>query len=154
MKDKIIAILLCAVMLASGTLLALQVEKSRIYQQSRLLRAVLDQESVGLAEILTDRRNFRMLRSFAGAAVSAYINFELIPVHEAQKFAVIFDSLGDGMEIDTFEYRGRDLILRGAATQEEYQEFVARLQGRVNIAENEHFVADGEERFMIVISPA
>ena len=120
----------------AASLLADLAANSRISHQSRLISAIFDQESVGILEIATDRSNFNMLMSFAGAVATAYIDFELIPAGEASTFIAIFESLDQSIEIDGFEYISRDIKIFGLAnTAQDYGAFLSRLAERDYFAE-------------------
>lgn len=153
-KDAVIAVLLIAAVIYSTMLLALEIAGSSIYRQSRIVSMLVQQDTVGISGLLEDRRNLDMLIKFAGALTAAYINFELIPVGEAPTFAAVFESLPEGVNIDGFEYRRKDLRIDGvAAAKPNYEAFLAGLKGR------EHFASvsgryydstDGMVRFQII----
>jgi len=143
---------LSAVILISSTAAAGFVEKSRLSQQSRILRAVIDAESVGLWEMIFDRQNLIMLTNFVVAVADAYIHFELIPLNEAETFAVIFDSLNDGTAVDGFEYSGRNLTIHGVSESErDFRDFLENLERKDYFGETEIVSADGVDvvRFLV-----
>jgi hypothetical protein len=115
------------ILLAAG-LLAGALKKSELYSQSRFLSTLLSEDAVELRDFATDRENLSTLVKFVGAVTEAYIDFELIPVGEADAFAAVFESRPRAVRIVRFEYRGKDLSIFGTAPDEaQYGEFVARL---------------------------
>jgi len=149
------ALLLAAAVLLGSMLLARQVENSELYRQSRIVRLVVSQDTVGLADILRDRGNVQMLLKFAGAVTSAYINFELIPLHEADTFAALFQSLDPQITVSAFSYQGRSLTVDGAAdTERGYERFVENLrqQGYFASVSGDYYIAtDDTVQFRIVL---
>ena len=103
------ALLLAALMLLSTSWLADRVRQSTFYRQSRIVSSIVSLDSVGVMDIVSDRRNIDLLSKFAGAVASAYINFELIPIHEASTFAAVYESINSDVSIDSFSYRRRNL---------------------------------------------
>ena len=105
--------------------------ESTAYRQSRIISSVFSEESdVGLTAVLADRQARDLLIEFARALMSAYVSFELIPYGQFETFGVVYSSLGPAVEIDSFAYRGHDLIITGFAPDEEsYLEFLSRLEG-------------------------
>ena len=88
---------------------------SQLYQQSRIISALLKQDAFEVSSIMENRRNVELLLKFAGAAAAAYIDFELIPLREGATFAAVFESTNAGVEIDGFSYRGTTLMITGRA---------------------------------------
>lgn len=125
---SIVALALVAVIFLSTTHAARLVLNSEIYGKSRLISRIVAQDSVGVVNIVADRRNIDMLLKFVGAITSAYIDFELIPLNEAGTFAVVFESAVDLVEIEKFSYHRKDLTIEGTAADEEsYADFLQRL---------------------------
>lgn len=113
------ALLSAGLVLFGATFAAQQVLSSKLYTQSRLIRRIVQQEQIQLADMASNRRNLDLLLQFAGAVTSAYIDFELIPINEANTFAVIFDSLPGNIEITHFDYQRKDLIIEGISPDPE-----------------------------------
>ena len=107
------------------------VRESTAYRQSQIISSVFSEESdVGLGAVLADRQARDLLIEFARALMSAYVSFELIPYGQFETFGVVYSSLGQAVEIDSFAYRGHDLIITGFAPDEEsYLEFLSGLEG-------------------------
>lgn len=130
---------LCALLIAACILLASsygadQLRSSQVYSQSRLISMIFSQDEVNLTDLVADRQNIDMLVKFVGAATSAYINFELIPVNEASTFVAVFESATGLVQIDHFEYHRKNLTIAGTAdTRESYGTFLTGLRN------TEHF---------------
>ena len=107
-----------------------EVRESTAYRHSQIISSVFSEdESVGLTTVLTDRQARGLLIEFTRALMSAYLSFELIPYGQFETFGVVYASLGPAVEIDSFAYRGHDLIITGFAPDEEsYQEFLSGLK--------------------------
>lgn len=152
--DTAIAALLIAAIIYSTMLLALEVVNSSIYRQSRIVSMLVQQDTVGITELLEDSRNIDMVIKFAGALTSAYINFELIPLGEASTFVAVFESLPKGVNIDGFEYRRKDLHIEGTAEDESgYEAFLTELTGQGHFASvtgSCYESTDGRRHFKII----
>jgi hypothetical protein len=124
----------CALTIAASILLgthltAAWITNSRIYLNSMLLVSITDRdEGVSMFRVITDTEKRDMTARFIGALTNAYLRFELLPHTEAQTFAAVFQSLGEGIHISEFEYKRHDLLIRGNAdTAEAYEAFLRQL---------------------------
>ena len=150
----ITAATLAAGILLTSVLLAGRVASSSLFLQSKLVGSVFSQESVGFADMLNRRENVRMLFKFAGAVTAAYINFELIPVHEADTFAAVFEGINDDVTVDKFEYQRKNLIIDGTAlTREGYGQFVEALRDEgyfTSVSADEYITTEDTIRFRMI----
>lgn len=148
------ALLAAGIILLCSMLLVQRVENSSLYRQGRFVGSVLSQESVGAGEILGNTKSIRMTVKFAAAVTSAYINFELIPVNEASTFVVIFESVNDGINVELFEYRRKNLVIDGYAdTQEAFEAFLGNLRHRDyfdSVSGDSYLTTEDTVRFRIV----
>jgi hypothetical protein len=116
-----------AILLLTG-FLAGELRQSGLYSGSRFLSVILSQDTMELRELVSDRENVETLLQFVGAVTAAYIDFELIPLGEADTFSVVFQSRPPGVRIDSFAYHGEDLSIFGTAPGgAEYDAFVRGL---------------------------
>ena len=150
-SSGILALLLAAIIFGSMHLLANTVKNSGVYRQSRVISLLISQDSVGLGGMVTDTRNLPTLLKFTGALTSAYIDFELIPLNEINTFAVVWESMPEGLEIERFRYRGHNLSIYGVApTRASYREFVTALRGHNyfdSVSEQSYLTTDDTVRF-------
>jgi len=134
-KDCALALLLAAAISLSGTFLSGQalesVRESALYRRSQIIGSIFSRQDAGITEIALSPRARGLLLKFAGALADAYVNFEMIPHSELTTFTVVYESLGPLVEIESFTYRRKDLIITGRAPDENgYQEFMERLRSR------------------------
>lgn len=152
--DVITAVLAAALILYSTMFLARKAVDSQIYQQSRMVSMLVQQDALDLSDMLSDTRGAGMIIKFAGALASAYINFELIPVNEAPTFMAVFDSMPEGVSINGFGYHRKDLSVTGTATTNDgYESFVAALRERdyfASVSGSGYETTDGSVRFEII----
>ncbi|MGI6403792.1 MAG: hypothetical protein ACOX0K_06200 [Oscillospiraceae bacterium] len=137
-SETLTALLLAAALLLGGMLLSAQVLESNFYRKSQIIRLLTQdpQQSPGMVGMLTDSRNRAVLMKFAGAVANGYVNFELIPVNEAETFSAVYQSLGPVVEVEEFIYHRRNLVIVGTAPDEAYyRELLRRLRSK------EHFEA-------------
>ena len=106
-------------------------QESAVYRQSVVISSLFSQgDEPSLGTALTDARTRGLLLEFARALTSAYVTFELIPYGQLETFGVVYASLDPRLEIESFAYRGHDLIITGFAPDEEsYHKFLAGLRG-------------------------
>lgn len=153
--QSLTALLLAAAVLLGSTLLAHRVQRSELYRQSRIVRLLVSQDGVGVGAILQERANVQLLLKFAGAVTSAYINFDLIPVHEADTFSALFESLDPEITVDSFAYQGKSLTVDGSAeTQQGYERFVENLRSRdyfASVSGDSYLSTDNAVKFRIVL---
>lgn len=133
--DSAMALFLCVSIMLGGVMVSRQFRESRIYRQSMIIGSIYNETGSdslpGWSGLLTDPRSRNALIKFAGAVASAYVTFELIPVNEAETFAVIYESMPTDMEIGGFAYHRRDLTITGtAAGLPVYLEFLDKLRER------------------------
>lgn len=156
LSETITAILLISAVISVSAFLSLEVKSSALYRQSRVLSMLIRQEPAGIAGVLKDTRNIDMAVKFAGALTTAYINFELIPLGEAATFAAVFESIPEGVDIESFEYRRKDLYITVSAGDADYLAFISGLR------DQEHFSSvtgkrlvsgDGKAMYEIVCVP-
>jgi len=153
-SQTVTALLLAAAILLATILMAWRVQDSALYRQSTVIRSIFSQESVGMGELLGQRKNIQMLAKFVGAVTTAYINFELIPVNEAATFAAVFQSVGEDITVDRFEYQRRNLEIDGTALSVEgYQRFVEslRVQNHFDSVSGDYYITtDDTVRFTVI----
>lgn len=136
LTDAIIAVAAITAVIYSTMLLAGAVINSSIYRQSRVVSMLVQQESIDIPGMLEDTRGIELVIKFAGALTTAYINFEMIPVGEESTFVAVFESMNDKVDIESFEYRRKDLSITGtAATKADFESFLETL------SERKHFVS-------------
>ena len=110
-------------------LLALGARNSRIYQHGVVLGFIARQEQVSLLALVTNPEKRSVMTKFIGATTAAYLDFEMLPYGGAQTFTAVFSSLGEGIAIEGFEYRRRDLMISGFAdSPEAFDGFISRLE--------------------------
>lgn len=147
-----LALVLC--ILCGTILLSRQVESSTVYRQSLIIGSVFSQKSVGVGDVLKNSKNMEMLFKFAGAVTGAYINFELIPIYEADTFVAVFESANDNITVDAFTYHRKNLVIDGTAeTGADYEAFAGALrdQGHFESVSGDHYTAtDNTVKFKIV----
>lgn len=152
--DIIIAALTAALILYSTMFLARKAVDSQVYQQSRIVSMLVQQDTLDISDMLSDTRGVGMIVKFAGALTSAYINFELIPVNEAPTFMAVFESMPDDVSVSGFDYRRKDLIITGSAkTAAGYESFIKALRERdhfASVSGSGYDATDGSVRFEIV----
>lgn len=154
------ALLLTAAISLSGIFMSGQlldsVRDSAFYRQSQIIGSIFSQEDTSLIQVATDTRARNNLFKFAGALANAYVSFEFIPYNEMQTFTAVHESLGPAIEIDSFEYHGKNLVITGSAPDEtEYSEFLDRLRSHNHFAQvtgNFHTTPEGRAAFEIVLS--
>ena len=119
---------LAATMLFATCFAAQRLKQSKLYVQGKILGGIIAQDGIELLPMLKSSEKRSATIKFAEAAVSAYIEFELIPYNEGDKFAAILKSINDQIHIQSFEYRRRALIIAGSAdTQRGYESFARQL---------------------------
>ena len=125
----LLALLLTAAILFGSIWMAEEIRSSGVYNKSRLMSRILSQEEISFSDMLGDRHNVGMMLKFVGALTSAYIDFELIPVHELDTFTAVMGSVNDGIAIDRFAYHRKNLTIYGqAADREQMRQFLSALQ--------------------------
>ena len=156
-KNSAGALALVVALAAGGTLLSgkllRDIQASDVYRQSQVISSVFSQEDVGVTKILTDPKAGRTLLKFTGALADAYLHFELIPLGEEKTFSVVYGSLGPGVEVDSFAYRGRNLTITGnAQSKAQYHAFLEKIRGQRHFAQvrgSVHAVSKGEVSFSV-----
>lgn len=153
LTDAAIALVLIAAIIYSTTFLALKVVNSSIYRQSRIVSMLVQQESFDVSGMLENTENIDLVLKFTGALASAYINFEMIPVGEVSTFVAVFESMNDDIEIESFEYHRKDLIINGSSrTKKSCDEFVSSLRGQnyfASVEASSYESTDGSVKFEI-----
>ena len=134
------ALMLTAAIALSGMFLSGQVlsgvRESALYRQSMIASSIFSEQDVGLGSLLTDAKARGTLLKFAGALADAYVSFELIPHNELDTFTAVFHSLVPAIEVESFAYRGKNLIIAGTSLDEAgYQEFLSQLRESGHFAE-------------------
>ena len=115
--------------------LALLAQQSRLYQHGIIFGGIIRQDQVDFISLVTDPEKRKVMTKFIGATTTAYLDFEMLPYGEAQVFTAVFQSLGEGVRIEGFEYRRRDLMITGSAdTPEALDSFVSRLDASNHFA--------------------
>ncbi len=159
-SETITALLLAAALLLGGILLSTQILESNLYRKSKIIRMLIAEpdQSPGMVGMLTDSRNRGVLMKFAGAMANGYVNFELIPVNEAETFSAVYESMGSVVEIEEFIYHRRNLVIVGTAPDEAYyREFVRRLRSKEHfeaVSGHYYLTTDDVIRFEIECVPA
>ncbi len=159
-SETLTALLLAAALLLGGMLLSQQVLESDFYRTSKIIRllTVDSDQSPGMLGMLTDSRNRDVLLKFTEAVANAYVNFELIPVNEAETFSAVYESLGSLVKIEEFRYHRRNLVIVGTAPDEAYyQEFLRRLRSKERfeaVTGHSYLTTDNVIRFEIECVPA
>ena len=133
-------------------------QNSALYRQSQIVGSVFSQQDVGALDIITDPAGRELLLRFAEALATAYVDFEFIPTNEIGAFAAIYESLGPNIEIESFAYRRRDLIITGSAPgRADYNEFLRSLQSHDHfggVSGQFHQTEQGYIRFEIICEAA
>ncbi|MDL2234205.1 hypothetical protein LJC63_11600 [Ruminococcaceae bacterium OttesenSCG-928-L11] len=150
--QSLIAAMLAALLILLGTGgLAKRAAESTLLMQSRFARTVLAQDSMNPIRMVTEPQKLNVLLKFIGAVTTAYINFEMIPVNEAQTFVVLFESAGDDIAIESFAYHGKKLLVTGTApTAEACERFRDALEDKryfSSVALHQYTTTDDEIRF-------
>lgn len=159
LSETLTALLLAAALLLGGVLLSNQVQQSSLYRQSKIIRSIISdsEQSPGMMGMLTDAKSRGVLLKFAEAMADGYVNFELIPVNEAETFAAVYESMGSMVEIEEFFYHRRNLVVVGTTSDEAYyREFLRRLRGREHfeaVAGHYYLTTDDAIRFEVECVP-
>ena len=149
LKQAFTAILLAVAMLAGGAVLAEAFKKSNIYLRSAALCEIIMQEGAGLTGLLQSHEKRTAATKFAQAVATAYLDFEMIPYNEVSTFMAVFGSISNEIRLDSFEYRGRTLIISGSAEPGAFRRFVTSLHEKfADIKE-----AQTGEAFVLELSP-
>lgn len=132
-KQKLVSMLLAVVIAVGlfwlGGMVATKAKESTLLAQSRVLRGLLQEDSVDALSILKDKDTRILLQKFVAAVASGYVNFELIPYNEGKTLSLLLSSINKGITIDSFSYSGRDFIIKGSCDDfESLDKFVTNLR--------------------------
>lgn len=126
--DVIVALLLAFLVFFTSGILANKVESSSLLTHSRVLKGLLEEDTVDIWSIVSQTGKREGAVKFISALADAYVAFELIPHKEGQTLMHIMNSMNDDIEIESFSYSGRDLTIKGkSATLGGYEDFVEKL---------------------------
>jgi len=143
-----------ALVMLSMDFAAAHVRRSRTFLQSRFAALLFSEGPLHISQVLTDQENISMFIHFLGAVTAAYINFDMIPVNEAQTFAVLFESRPGAVRIEDFAYQGKLLTIDGTAADERVAIlFLQTLEERAyfrSLSGETRIMSDGVVRFEIV----
>lgn len=147
------AFFLAALVLVSTMTAAEAVSNSKFFRQSKFVTTLLSSDSTSLTTIVTNPKTLDAFTKFLGAVTTAYINFEMIPVNEANTFIAVFESLNEAIEIESFTYHGKSLTITGTATgRTEYFRFYRALEATEHFASvngHQYITVDDNVRFEI-----
>lgn len=149
----VIAVLTAMAVFLSTWWLSDMAEKSKIYQQSRIIGRLASQEQLDITSIVLDGEKRDITAKFVGALTTAYINFEMIPYSEGQTFVVLMQSINEGIHVENLEYKRRDLVISGVSnTIADYNSFMEHMENSghfSSVTGHEYLNVDGGVNFDI-----
>ena len=152
--ETIISVAVASAVFLGASEVAMLVNNSTLLRQSRIFRNLLEQEdSVDIMQIVKSKNIRKAAEKFTAALTNAYVSFEMIPYDQGKTFTAIMSSLNDGIEVELFEYHGRDLLIVGKSdNMENYESFSLGLSSSgifENVVKMHTELPDGEIEFSI-----
>lgn len=125
------ALISSVLIIALSVLLSVSVLESGIYRQSKIAGFIISNSEDNKSQIISDPKIFV---KFVRAVANAYVNFDMIPIHEAATFFALAESTDDDINIDDLAYESKTLLITGTAKDiESFDMFLEKL------SQSEHF---------------